>query len=1119
MHAGPVFVGRQRELAELRAGLEDAVGGRGRFFLVVGEAGIGKTRLAEELAREAAERGGVALWGRCWEGEGAPPYWPWVQVIRALLQGVPAEELRPAVGAGAPYLVPLVPELGERFRDLPALSTSPRSEHARFYLFDAVATLLRSAAQRTPLVLVLDDLQWADAPSLLLLQFLAHELRDVRILLLGTYREVEVRQAPAVAEILGALGRDGHHVPLRGLGEEEVRRFLEETIGRSPAPVLVRAVHRETEGNPFFVDEIVRLLVAERALERHEDPSPGRFPVPQGVREAIRRRLAPLPPPSREALTLASVVGREFDLAILHRACGLDPEALLETLGPALAREIVVREPGGVGRYRFAHALIRETLYEELGPAERIRLHGQIGEVLEEVHRTDPTPHLTALAHHFLEAAPARGADKALVYSTRAGRHAAASLAYEAAAAHFQSALEVLGLARPGDERERCELLLARGDVQWKSGDGRGARETFQQAAEIARRIGDAPLLARSALGFAGEGSRLLWVRSEVVDQPRIELLEEALHRLGDGDPGLRAQLLARLAINLYWAPEPERVVALSEEAVRLARQLGDPRLLAAVLRARWIALWRPEGAAERLAIADEILHLGERTGDRELALLGHRFRIVGFLEHGDVVATDREIEAWAQIAGELRQPLYLTDLAMWRATRAIMDGRFADGEEQAQRAVELGQREPDVQPILRHEIQTFLLHFHKGCLDQLVGRSQPRTGVPATMFQRCARAFVWSETGRQAEARRELSALAKEGFPLPRDGAWVVSMSLLSAVAAELNDRTSAAQLYELLMPYAGRVGIFAAGLACWGSVSYHLGLLASTLGRVADAIRHYEDAATVHERMGARPFLAWTQLAHARLLLTRDAGARRGEAAALLTSALATARELGMDGLVAKVRRLGLDAAPTAGAQEPADGEAVFRNEGDVWTVIYAGTSVRLKHSKGLGDIAILLANRGRDIHVADLIAASAGAPPDPRSTPAADLVAQGLRVSRGASGDAVLDHRARADYRERLAGLHRELEDAERCNDEGRVARARAEFDFIAGELASAFGLGGRGRRAGSPIERARKAVASRIRFSLAHIARVHPALASHLRRYIRTGTVCSYVVPDEPVRWRV
>src|SRR6059036_528644 len=1119
MHAGPVFVGRQRELAELRAGLEDAVGGRGRFFLVVGEAGIGKTRLAEELAREAAERGGVALWGRCWEGEGAPPYWPWVQVIRALLQGVPAEELRPAVGAGAPYLVPLVPELGERFRDLPALSTSPRSEHAGFYLFDAVATLLRSAAQRTPLVLVLDDLQWADAPSLLLLQFLAHELRDVRILLLGTYREVEVRQAPAVAEILGALGRDGHHVPLRGLGEEEVRRFLEETIGRSPAPVLVRAVHRETEGNPFFVDEIVRLLVAERALERHEDPSPGRFPVPQGVREAIRRRLAPLPPPAREALALASVVGREFDLAILHRACGLDPEALLETLGPALAREIVVREPGGVGRYRFAHALIRETLYEELGPAERIRLHGQIGEVLEEVHRTDPTPHLTALAHHFLEAAPARGADKALVYSTRAGRHAAASLAYEAAAAHFQSALEVLGLARPGDERERCELLLARGDVQWKSGDGRGARETFQQAAEIARRIGDAPLLARSALGFAGEGSRLLWVRSEVVDQPRIELLEEALYRLGDGDPGLRAQLLARLAINLYWAPEPERVLALSEEALTLARQLGDPGLLAAVLRARWIALWRPEGAAERLAIADEIVRLGERTADRELALLGRRFRIVGFLEQGDVVAADREIEAWAQIAGELRQPRYLTDLAMWRATRAIMDGRFAEGEEHARRALELGEREPEVEPAMRHAVQMAVLQFHRGQLEHAIGAAGPRSYAPAAMLLRCHRIFSWSETGRTAEARRDLRALAKDGFELPRDGSWLVYMSLLAAAAAELNDRASAARLYELLLPYAGRLGITAAGLACWGSISYYLGRLASALGRVADATRHFEDAAKVHERIGSRPFLAWTQLSHARLLLTCDAGARSSEATALLASALATARELGMDGLVAKMRGLGLETAATVGGPEPADGDAVFRHEGDFWTVAYAGKVARLRHGKGLGDIAILLANPGKEIHVADLIAASASASPDPRSGPAAELVAQGLRVSRDVSGDAVLDRRSRADYRERLADLHRELEDAECCNDEGRVARARAELDFIAGELASAFGLGGRGRRVGSPIERARKAVASRIRFSLTHIARVHPALAHHLRRYLRTGTICTYVVPDEPVRWNV
>src|SRR5438552_5956461 len=1012
----PVFVGRHDELVELRAGLEDAVAGRGRFFLVVGEAGVGKTRLVEELGREAAERGHLVLWGRCWEGEGAPPYWPWIQVIRTHHRIAHSALSGGVGGAGAPYLAQLVPELGGL--QSPAPSLPPQSEHARFYLFDAVATFLQSRPDHTPLVLVFDDLQWADTPSLLLLQFLVHELRDTAMLVVATYREMEARQNPHVADILGALARDGRHLPLRGLGEEEVALFLEGKTGRSASAALVRAVHRETEGNPFFVDEIVHLLVAEGALEQRDISIAPRLPVPEGVREAIRCRLAPLPAPCRDALTLASVVGREFGLAALQRACGLEADALLEVLRPALGREILVRDPRTAGRYRFAHALIRETIYEELGAAERARLHGRIGEVLEALHEMDPTPHLATLAHHFLEAVPAGGVEKAITYSTRAARYAEASLAYEDAAVLFERALEVLAEAHPADARERCELLLARGGAQWKAGDGPAARETFRQAAEIARRVGDPALLARSALGFAGEGSRLLWVRSGVVDQPRIELLEEALHRLGDVDPGLRAQLLARLAINLYWAPQPERVLALSDEALTLARPLGDPRLLAAALRARVVALWRPETAEERFAIADEILSLGQRTGDRELSLLGHRFRIVGFLERGDVVAADREIEAWAQIAGELRQPLHLTDLAIWRATRAIMDGRFADGEEQAKRAVELGQREHDAQPTMRHEIQTFVLHVHQGRLDQPVGRSQPRSDAAAPMFLRCARAFVWSETGRQTEARRELSALAKEGFPVPGEGAWVVYMSLLSAAAAELNDRASAAQLYDLLVPYAGRVGIGAAGLACWGSVSYYLGLLASTLGRVADAIRHYEDAATVHERMGARPFLAWTQLAHARLLLTRDAGAGRREATALLTSALATGRELGMGGLVAKMHRLGLDPAATVDAQEPADGEAVFRNEGDFWTLTYAGKAVRLRHGKGLGDIAILLANPGKEVHVADLIAASASASPDPRSAPAAALVAQGLRASRGVSGDAALDRRARADYRERLA-----------------------------------------------------------------------------------------------------
>ena len=441
------------------------------------------------------------------------------------------------------------------------------------------------------------------------------------------------------------------------------------------------------------------------------------------------------------------------------------------------------------------------------------------------------------------------------------------------------------------------------------------------------------------------------------------------------------------------------------------------------------------------------------------------------------------------------------------------MDGRFAEGQAHARRMLELGEREPDAEAIMRYQVQGVVLYFHQGGLDRFEPPPVPADAT-APALVRCHRALLLCETRREAEARRELGALAQDGFDVPRDGGWLVYMTVLAVVASELNDRPSAASLYELLLPYAHRVAITGAGLTCWGSVSHYLGLLASTLGRVAEASRHFADATALHDRMGARPFRAWTELAHARLLLGADAATRRPEATALLTSALATARELGMEGLTAKARRLGLESEPTA---EP-DGAAVFHNEGDLWTLAYAGKTVHLKHSKGLADIAILLANPGKQVHVADLIAFSSR-PPETRNVDAATLVDDGLRISRGDPVDPALDARARADYRERLADLHRDLEDAERCNDEGRAGRARAELDFIAGELASALGLGGRSRRAGSPVERARKAVASRIRFSLTHITHLHPALASHLRRYIRTGTFCTYLLPDQPVQWRV
>lgn len=1163
---GAGFVGRTRELAELLAGLEDVAAGRGRLFLVIGEAGIGKTRLLEEVSATATQRGCAVLWGRCREGAGAPPYWPWVQAIRSHLRQVAPEHWGSAIGAGAAYLAQLIPEVQERFPTLPAAPTSPESEHARFYLFDAATTFFKNASTATPLVLVFDDLHWADLPSLLLLQFLAHEMRDARILLVGTYREVEARQAPAVAEVLGAVVRNGHHLPLRGLSEEEVRLFIETIVGRSAPAALVHTVYRNTEGNPFFIDEIVRVLAAEGALEVPDHTRPGRVPIPQGVRETIRRRLAPLPAACKDVLTVASVIGREFTLAGLQRACTVEPEQLLEILGDALVSEIILYNPGAPGRYRFAHALIRETLYEGLTPAHRMRLHSLVGRVLEALYQVNLESHpaassgqalaassgqaLAEIAHHFIEAAPGGDADKGVEYTVHAARHAVASLAYEDAVEHYARALQVLTLSGSIDEGQRCALLLARGEAQWKAGDGPGARTTFEQAADIARRIKDPVLFARSALGCGGEGSRILGVESSNLDEPLIALLEEALASLGERVRGLRVLLLARLSLALYFSASWERGVELSAQAGTLARQEADPQVLAAALRARCVALWRPQSGDEQLTVAAEIVQLAERIGDRELALPGHKFRIMGFLERGDLTAVDREIATWARIATALRQPLYLAYLAMWRAMRATLEGRFAEGQHQAQLARELGRQTQEVNVTGHFGVQMIILRVQQGRFEEVAQAIQAirafvdRSTTPSTPLWRCCLAYLYGELGREAEAWREFAAVAEDDFAsLPQSAYWLMAMSFLATACANLGDRQSAAILYQRLLPYAGLTSVVGAALTCRGSVSHSLGELAATLGRVADAERHFEEALQVHERMGARPLVAWTEHTYARMLLLRSAVGDQEKAQELLGHARATAQALGMDGLAAKIRALPSESASLPSQQELTDGSPaagglsapppatalsrvarVFHREGEFWTIAYEGKVVRLKDAKGLQDIAMLLSHPGKEIHVADLIAASTDPESDPRvaayrQMSANQLAEQGVQGAGGTALEPVLDRHAQNAYRARVAELRRELEEAEQGNDPGRVARARAELDFIAGELAAAYGLGGHGRTFGTPVERARKAVTWRIRSSVARIGHVHPALGRHADQFIKTGTFCAYAVPEESARWSV
>ncbi|MEN8182039.1 MAG: AAA family ATPase [Myxococcota bacterium] len=506
-----LFVGREDVMAELRALLDDCFAGSGRVALLSGEPGIGKTCTAERLADEARRRGALVLEGRATEAEGVPAFWPWVRVLRGLALGLTLEELRDSVGPAAAELARLVPELRQQIPELPDPGPE-ESAQARFRLFDAVATVLRGTNRTRALVLFLDDLHWADEPTLLLLQFVAREIRDARVLLLGAYRDVELRRQHPLARVLGELAREAHHrrISLGGLEEQDVARFVEASTGRPASAALVAAVFRRTEGNPFFVHETVRLLASEGRLEG-EAPSEAAWDVglPEGVREVIGRRLDRLSEECNQALTRAAVIGREFDVPLLARVCEQPPARVLDLLDEAESARIVVPAVGGhrtpsPGCFAFGHALVRETLYEELTVPQRVRLHRRVAESLEALGGERTGTHLAELARQFFQAAPGGDVERALAYCVRAGEHALELLAWEEAVAHFERALQAIELAVPVEEAHRCELVLALGRAQWQAGHYPEGRRTFSLAATLARKLDRADLLAEAAIGLGG---------------------------------------------------------------------------------------------------------------------------------------------------------------------------------------------------------------------------------------------------------------------------------------------------------------------------------------------------------------------------------------------------------------------------------------------------------------------------------------------------------------------------------------------------------------------------------------------------------------------------------------
>ena len=399
--------------------------------------------------------------------------------------------------------------------------------------------------------------------------------------------------------------------------------------------------------------------------------------------------LAHLSEEANLVLAVASLLGREFELATLERVADLPDDRLLEALDEARAARIIEEGPGASGRYSFSHGLVQEVLELNLTTSQRVQLHRRIAEALERVHRSRPDQHLAELAHHFFEALPGGDVAKAIAYSRRAAERAGAMLAYEQAAEHYGRALEALKRRETAEDAERCELTMALANAQARVGRGDAARESFLAAAGIARVAGLSDALVQAVLGFAAVAAGR--VEFGKVDTGLVALLEEALDALGEQDSPLRARVMSRLAQALYWSESTERRVSLADRAVDMARRLDDTATLAYTVNARRTALWDTESIEDRLAAGKEIMDLAERAGAAELMLQGRLDRIVDLLELGEIAAADAEIEEHARVAKDLRDPIGLWHDAVWRAMRALLDGRFDEAERHADRALAIG--------------------------------------------------------------------------------------------------------------------------------------------------------------------------------------------------------------------------------------------------------------------------------------------------------------------------------------------------------------------------------------------------------------------------------------------
>ena len=904
--------GRAPEQATIARCWARAKQGNRQVVLLAGEPGIGKTRLGIDAALIAHREGAVVLFGSCDEDIGLP-YRPFVEALRHYLANAPDEILVRHVREHQGELLRMVPELSQRVPDVPPPRVA-EPETERFLMFEAVAGLLSVASEHSPVVLILDDLQWAGAPELLLFKHIVRSAMPMHLLIIVTYRDTELSRTHPLASVLADLRRETgiERFALRGLDEAGIIAFVTAAAGHDldpPELAMARAIGQETEGSPLFIAETLRNLSESGAVLREGDRWVLRagshdLGIPQGVKETIGRRLSRLTESTNKTLSLASVIGREFDLGLLEQIAGMPEDAILDAIDEAKAAALVAEVGGEVERYAFTHALVRATLYDELSPARRARLHRRVGAALERLTETRPGQRVDELARHWMAATTIGDSSKAIAYARQAAERALAGLAFEEAANYYEQSLAALQHHDRSGDLLRCDLMIALSDAQRRAGEA-DYRRAMTEAVTIARSLGDSRRLAMAVLVSARPGGTV--ANATVVDHELIALFEEALVGLRDEDDEvLRAKILARLSVELLYTVEFDRRHRLSGEALAIARRSGDQSVLAFALYAHAVAINFPSTLAERLALTAEMEALGERSGSIETRWTSAYHRFGALLESGDIVRSEQMLARMRGLIPKLRQPYFNWATSLAGSMLCVMRGA-PDAEQQVSAAFELGRAGGQPDAYMLHHAQLFVIRRDQGRYGELVEplrqfvQAQPHLPVWGATL-----AGLYCETDELDQARAQVAMLAANGYRLPVDWTWPSAVMSLGQVASDLGDQALAEHFYPQLQKVAGQVGVTAIGLICYGSLARLGGLLAACLRRWDEADRYFGEAEAMNERIGARPYLVRTRRAWAAMLIDRNAPGDGARIAALMAAARDTAVEIGMQREIVRLDRL---------------------------------------------------------------------------------------------------------------------------------------------------------------------------------------------------------------------